>query len=65
MTVDTQIADISKDVETELPKILKKYVYYPLTVDESMDITSTVQMVVVECGVNCDQVLNFQIAIQC
>jgi hypothetical protein len=54
MTVKSLVDDISKDVETELPDIFNKCLYYSLTVDESTDITSTSQMCIVARRVKCD-----------
>jgi hypothetical protein len=51
--VQRWVADISKDVETQLSEILK-CVYHSLTVVESMDITSTAHMCIVVCGVTSD-----------
>jgi hypothetical protein len=44
MIVQRWLPAISKDVETHLSKIFSKCVIYSLDVDESTDITSTVQM---------------------
>jgi hypothetical protein len=44
MTVQRQIADTSKDVETKFSEVFNKCVYFSLAVDESTDIMSTAQM---------------------
>jgi hypothetical protein len=44
MTVQREVADISKEILTQLSEIIIKCLHYSLYVDDSMDITSTAQM---------------------
>jgi hypothetical protein len=54
IAVQRQIADISKDVETQFSEVFNKCVYFSLAVDESMDITLATQMCIFACGVTSD-----------
>jgi hypothetical protein len=50
MTVQRQVADISKDLEIQLCEIFE-FIYYSLTVDELTDISSIEQMCIFACGI--------------